>query len=106
MSCVARIASDLLGVSSPPLAASKKPIPLRYPAACGGEVHSWRVFSREGSKAVFLPVAEQGLRLNQQTAIGGHPRGAYAMRRMLLHNGKNRCRQREFIIDASHLLLA
>jgi len=35
--------------------------------------------------------------------IGGPPRGAYAIRRMLPKNGKNNCRQREFIIDVSQL---
>ena len=37
--------------------------------------------------------------------IGGAPRGAYAIRRMLSKNGKNNCRQREFIIDVSQLII-
>ena len=31
--------------------------------------------------------------------IGGPPRGTYAIRKMLLNNGKNNCRPREFIVD-------
>ena len=37
----------------------------------------------------------------QNSPYRGIPRGAYAIRKMLLNNGKNN-RQREFIIDVSH----
>ena len=56
--------------------------------------------SREDSRVVRR--AQMILQSSQGIKVPA-TRGAYAIRRMLPRNGRNNCRQREFIIDVSHV---